>query len=92
METTTLTEFQNRTLMTIPNYYKMMRVDQFLRETITKRKTNKQTPDLLDVSHSIINRYNKTVGITSKIKLVTRTPEENKLRCLSLWKQKLQIN
>ena len=40
MEDTTLTEFQNLTPINIPNYYKMMRVDQFLRDTIAKGKTN----------------------------------------------------
>ena len=82
MEETTLTEFQNLTPMTIPNYYKIMRVDQFLRETIAKGKTNKQAAELLDVSPSTINRYKKSVGIISKRKPVNRTPEEKQASML----------
>ena len=67
MEATTLTEFQNLTPMTISNYYKMMRVDQFLRETIAKGKTNKQAAELLDVSPSTINRYKKISGYYIKM-------------------------
>ena len=42
MQDTTLINFQNRTLMTVLNYYKMMRVDEFLRQTIAKDRTNKE--------------------------------------------------
>ena len=42
-------EFQNLTLMTFPNYSRMMRVDQFLKQTIALGKTNKQAAELLDV-------------------------------------------
>ena len=66
MEATTLTEFQNLTPMTIPNYYKMMRVDQFLKQTIALGKTNKEAAELLDVSPSTINRYKKSVGLYQK--------------------------
>ena len=59
MQNTTLMEFQNLTPMTLPNYYKMMRVDQFLKQTIALGKTNKQATELLDVSPSTINRYKK---------------------------------
>ena len=59
---TPLIEFQNFTPMTIQNYYKMMRVDQFLRKTIAKGKANKQAAELLDVSPSTINRYKKISG------------------------------
>ena len=62
MQDTTLMEFQNLTPMTFPNYYKMMRVDQFLKQTIALEKTSKQAPELLDVSPSTINRYNKNCG------------------------------
>ena len=62
MEDITLTEFQNLTPMTIPNYYKMMRVDQFLKQTIAMGKTNKEAAELLDVSTSTINRYKKSSG------------------------------
>ena len=57
MQDTTLMEFQNLTPMTIPNYYKMMRVDQFLKQSIALGKINKQASELLDVSSSTINRY-----------------------------------
>ena len=50
MQDTTLMEFQNLKLMTLPNYYKMMRVDQFLKQTIALKQTNKQAAELLDVS------------------------------------------
>ena len=59
-----------------------MRVDQFLRETIAKGKTNKQAAELLDVSPSTINRYKKSVGIISKRKPVNRTPEEKQASML----------
>ena len=88
MEDTTLTKFQNITPMTIPNYYKMMRVDEFLRETIAKGKTNKQAAELLDVSPSTINRYKKLLGIISKRKLVNRTPEEKQVSMLKSMKTK----
>ena len=88
MEDTALTEFQNFTPMTIPNYYKMMRVYQFLREIIAKGKTNKQAAELLDVSPSTINRYKKSVGIISKRKPVNITPEEKQASMLKSMKTK----
>ena len=74
--------------MAIPNYYKMMRVDQFWRETIAKGKTNKQAAELLDVSPSTINRYKKSVGIISKRKPVNRTPDEKQASMLKSMKTK----
>ena len=65
MERTTLTEFQNLSPMTVPKYYKMMRVDEFLRQTIARGKTTKEASELLGVSPSTINRYKKALGISS---------------------------
>ena len=86
MQDTTLMEFQNLTPMTLPNYYKMMRVDQFLKQTIALGKTNKQAAELLDVSPSTINRYNKSVGIVSNRKIVNRTKEEKQASMLKSMK------
>ena len=88
MENTTLMEFQNLTPMTIPNYYKMMRVDQFFKQTIALRKTSKQASELLDVSSSTINRYKKAIGITSSRKPVNRTTEEKQAAMLKSMKTK----
>ena len=54
--------------MTISNYYKIMRVDQFFRETIAKGKTNKQAAEILDVSPSTINQYKISSGYHIKKK------------------------
>ena len=70
MQDTTLMEFQNLTRMTLPKYYKMMRVDKFLKHTIALGKTNKEASELLDISPSTINRYKKSVGNLSKRKPV----------------------
>ena len=57
MQDTTLMEFQSLSPMTLPKYYKMMRVDEFLKHTIAMGKTNKEASELLNVSSSTINRY-----------------------------------
>ena len=88
MQDTTLMKFQNLTPMTLPNYYKMMRVDQFLKQTIALGKTNKQAAELLDVSPSTINRYKKSVGILSNRKPVNRTTEEKQASMLKSMKIK----
>ena len=88
MENTTLMEFQNLTSMTLPNYYKMMRVDQFLKQTIALGKTSKQASELLDVSSSTINRYIKAIGINSNRKPVNRTTEEKQASMLKSIKTK----
>ena len=88
MQNTTLMEFQNLTPMTIPNYYKMMQVDQFLKQTIALGKTNKQAAELLDVSPATINRYKKYVGILSNRKIVNRTTEEKQASMLKSMKTK----
>ena len=79
MERTTSTEFQNLLPMTVPNYYKMMKVDEFLRQTIARGKTTKEASELLDVSPSTINRYKKSWGISSNRKSYNRTPEAKQL-------------
>ena len=88
MQDTTLMEFQNLTPMTLPNYYKMMRLDQFLKQTIALGITNKQAAELLDVSPSTINRYKKSVGILSTRKIVNRTTEEKQASMLKSMKTK----
>ena len=76
MQDTTLMEFQNLSPTTLPKYNKMMRVDEFLKQTIAMGKTNKEASELLNVSPSTINRYKKAIGITSNRKPVTRSTEE----------------
>ena len=88
MENTTLMEFQNLTPMSLPNYYKIMRVDQFLKQTIALGKTSKQASELLDVSSSTINRYKKAIGINSNRKPVNRTTEEKQASMLKSMKTK----
>ena len=84
MEDTTLPEFQNLMPMTIPNYYKMMRFDQFLRKTIAIGKTNKQAAELLDVSRStIIDTIQQWVLHQNGSQLIEHQ-KRNRLRCLSL--------
>ena len=88
MQDTTLMEFQNLSPMTVLNYYQLMRVGEFLQQTMAKGKTNKQAAELLDLSPSTINRYTKAVGITSKRKPVNRTPEEKQASMLKSMKTK----
>ena len=66
----------------------MMRVDQFLKQTIALGKTNKQAAELLDVSPSTINRYKKSVGILSNRKRVNRTTEKKQASMLKSMKTK----
>ena len=42
--------------MILPKYYKMMRVDEFLKQTIAMGTTNKEASELLNVSLSTIHR------------------------------------
>ena len=88
MQDTTLMEFKNLSPMTVLNYYQLMRVGEFLQQTMAKGKTNKQAAELLDLSPSTINRYTKAVGITSKRKPVNRTPEEKQASMLKSMKTK----
>ena len=88
MQDTTLMEFQNLTPMTLPKYYKMMRVYEFLKQTIALGKTNKEAAELLDISPSTINRYKKSVGILSSRKQVNRTTEEKQASMLKSMKTK----
>ena len=81
-------EFQNLSPMTLPNYYKMMRVDEFLKQTIALWKTNKETSELLNISPSTINRYKKAIGIVSNRKQVNRTTEEKQAAMLKSMKTK----
>ena len=57
MQDTTLMEFQSLSPMTLPKYYKMMRVDEFLKQTIAMGKTNIEASEWLNVSLSTHNRY-----------------------------------
>ena len=59
MQDTTLIKFQSLSPMTLPKYYKIMRVDEFLKQTIAMGKTNKEASELLNVSPSTINWYKK---------------------------------
>lgn len=54
-----------------------MRVDAVLNETIAMDKTKRKAAELLNVSPSIIDRYQKAVGTTSNRKPV-ETPTEEK--------------
>ena len=75
MQNTTFIKFHNLAPITLPYYYKMMSVDEFLQQTIAIIKTNKESFVLLDVSASTINRYKNAIGITSQRKPVHRTTE-----------------
>ena len=88
MQDTTLMEFQNLSPMTLPNYYIMIRVDEFLKQSIGKGRTNKETSELLNISPSTINRYKKAIGITSNRKPVARTTEEKEAAMLKSMKTK----
>ena len=88
MQDTTLMEFQSLSPMTLPTYYKMMRVDKFLKQTIAMGKPNKKATDLLNVSQSTINRYTKAIGITSNRKPVNRTTVEKQASMLKFMKTK----
>ena len=46
MQDTTLMEFQSLLPMTLPKYYKMMKVDEFLKNTKALGKTNKEDSEL----------------------------------------------
>ena len=70
MQDTTLMEFQNFSPMILPKYYKIMSVDEFLKQTIAMGKTNKKASALLNVSPSTINRYKTAIKITLTRKLV----------------------
>ena len=76
MQDTTLMEFQSLSPMTLPKYYKMMRVYKFLKQTLAMGETNNEASELLNVSPSSILRYTNTIGITSNRKPVNRTTEE----------------
>ena len=70
--------------MTLPNYYKMMRVDEFLKQTIGKRRTNNETTELLNISLLTINRYKQAIGITSNRKPVNRPTKKQASRLKSM--------
>ena len=57
-------EFKNLSPMILSKYYKMIRVDKFVKQTIAIGKTNKEAFELLNVSPSTINRYKNAFGIT----------------------------
>ena len=59
-----------------------------MNESIGKRKTNRETAELLNISPSTINRYKNTIGITSNRKAVTRTTEEKQAAMLKSMKTK----
>ena len=86
MQDTTLMEFQNLSPMTRLKYYKIMRVDEFLKQTIAMGKTNKEASELLNVSQSTINRYKTAIGIISNHKPVNRTTEEKQAAMLKSMK------
>ena len=88
MQDTTIMEFQNLSRTTLPKYYKMMRVDEFLKQTIALGKTNKKASELLYVSSSTINRYKRAIGIVSNRKQVNRTTEEKQASMLKFIKTK----
>ena len=88
MQDTTLMEFQNLSSMTLPKYYKIMRVNEFLKQTIALRKTNKETAQLLNISPFTINRYKKAIGIVSNRKQVNRTTEEKQAAMFKSMKTK----
>ena len=88
MQDTTLMEFKNLLLTTLPKYYKMMRVDEFLKQTIAIGKTNKEASELLNVYPSTITRYKTAIGISSNRKPVARTTEEKQAAMLKSMKTK----
>ena len=85
---TPLIEFQNLQPTSIPKYFKTTKVAEFLNETIGKGRPNKETAELLNISPSTINRYNKAIGIASNRKPVIRTAEEKQASMLKSMKTK----
>ena len=57
MQDNTLMEFQSPSPITLPKYYKMMRIDEFLKQTVAMGKTKKEASELLNVSPFTINRF-----------------------------------
>ena len=88
MQDTTLMEFQILSPITLPNYYKMMQVDEFLKQTIEKGRTNKEASELLNVSSQTINRYKKAICIVSNRKPVNTQTEEKQAAMLKSMKTK----
>ena len=66
----------------------MMRVDEFLKQTIAMGKTNEEASELFNMSPSTINQYKTAIGMTSNRKPVTRTTEEKQAAMYKFMKTK----